>query len=388
MKKITIILLVLATQLQAQQAQNLLTPTDILVYEDFLISDGLHPHNITPYYDSTYIHRITTANKTSVAKEIISSIFNNEYPLLSIGNDDEFFPYSATENRQTLGLTALAREIGRFPENYKIENEKKAHTLIKDSLTEQFAGFLFFDQWEFDPEKFTFKKEVLGFDFIRSYTFYSEKVNANAFRIFYPDEVFQDGMKNFNKTFHAEYEFILSYAPCMYPDDASNYEIISLEPMDLPLDKSLLDHLRSKYTNIRTTLAPMLAGYNKRLLVKTILDKVKSGNVPAYDYRTNSKLSNDDVFIRLNKVDTVRTGSYGQEKDTLFVEPYPLEQFYSIIFIEDWYLNPKTGQIRKKVNELGLVRGYMDEEKYLETGNREDLEWKKEIVFKVMLNEE
>ncbi|MFP4024561.1 MAG: hypothetical protein ACLFVR_08540 [Thiohalospira sp.] len=387
MKKITIILLALATQLQAQQSQNLLTPTDILVYEDFLISGSSGHHKIQPYYDSLFIHKITLDNNSSVVKSLINGIFDNGYQLFCVENKDNFFPYSAVENSKQLTTTDLANTIGDFPKNHQFENSNKAMRLIKDSLSEQFAGFLFFDQWEFNPEKFTFRKEVLGFDFIRSYTFYSEKVNASAFRIFYPDEVFQDDMKNFNKTFHAEYEFILSYAPCMYPDDANNYEITSLEPMDLPLDKSLLDHLRSKYTNIRTTLAPMLAGYNKRLLVKTILDKVKNGNVPAYDYRTNSKLSNDDIFIRLNKVDTVQIGNYGQEKDTLFVEPYALEQFYSIIFIEDWYLNPKTGQIRKKVNELGLIRGYMDDEKYFETGSREDLEWKKEIVFKVMLNE-
>lgn len=161
----------------------------------------------------------------------------------------------------------------------------KTLTLIKDSLTEQFEGFLFFDQWEFNPGKFIFDKKVLGFDFIRIRILYSDKVNSIAFRIFLSDE-----------------------------------------------------------------------------------------------------LSRDDLLIRLNRVNTVNNWMH-ETGDRVLIEPYPIEQFYSILFIEDWYLNPKSGHIRKKVNELALIRGYMDAEKYHETGDRKDLEWKKDILFKVMLNE-
>ncbi|MFW5879454.1 MAG: hypothetical protein ACOCUV_01385, partial [bacterium] len=152
MKIITIILIALATQLQAQQAQNLLTPTDILVYEDFLISGSSGHHKIQPYYDSLFIHKITVNNDSFVVKSLINGIFDNGYQLSCVENKDNFFPYSALENSKQLTTNDLANTIGDFPKNHQFENSNKAIRLIKDSLSEQFAGFLFFDQWEFDPE--------------------------------------------------------------------------------------------------------------------------------------------------------------------------------------------------------------------------------------------
>jgi hypothetical protein len=131
--------------------------------------------------------------------------------------------------------------------------------------------------------------------------------------------------------------------------------------------------------------APLLSGLNKRNLIEAILNAVQEGELPAYDYQTDEKLSSQEIEARCTIRDTmemVDPGSAERQK-MIIEEPHPLVDFNSLIFNEEWYIDKENGKLEKEVKEIALVKTFS---KF----NREmnEYELNKEIVFKIRMDED
>ena len=97
-------------------------------------------------------------------------------------------------------------------------------------------------------------------------------------------------------------------------------------------------------------------------LTKLLIDKAVSGNTKVYNpMNVDEELSVEQIKKRLGeRIDTVIT----EEPETsemiqrIIKSNINLEEIKSIVFIEDWYYNPKTYAIKKVVKGIAPVRHY------------------------------
>lgn len=355
MKKLTFLLLFLAVKIGYSQT-GVFVPEKLMVQDVVYLKDSAYASNDFIKYPLVQVYE--SKSKKEILYYLVNNAVNGTHAPLK-PSIDEFFPYSVYDNKEEIELNRNGEEI-----NYH----------------NQAIGVSFIEYWSFDAEEFTFEKEVLGYEVITKtageYSMYDV-----PFRVLYPRKEFEFG-NNYVHSCHVEYEFLLAPVPFYNrePDDNDVFHEGTSGYFSLPV----YNYHGNNYRH-----APLLVGYNKKKLVKVIKDKVLNQTVPAYDYYTGKMLNIKElekVFFTTNTLFTTdANGEYVEEATT---NEHELNAFNSVIFIEDWYIHPRSGHLKKKVNGLALVRGYLDyTEKYMETGNREDLKWKKEIVFRINMNE-
>ena len=324
------------------------TPKGLMVADVIYLKDsayGTHPeirYPIVKKYENKLI-------KHDVLYHLIEKALDGQLETLDASIDADH-PYSAFEQQLPVELPE--------EQNYYLEHA---------------VGVSYIENWEADISKGIFTKEVLGYEIITRYEKYGSTMYNTDFRVIYPENL-KEGQKV--HCANVTYEFPL--VPFEHYYGLLNYSENSMAEQthnwyDLPIKNYYGNNYRH---------APLFGGINKRKLVKGILQAVENGKLEAFDFYSNKELSEKEIYLRCNAVDTLfMQNSEGFMMDTVLVRPYPLEEYTSIIFNEDWFLNPKTGFVSKDVKELAIVRTYLTVD-YID---KPDL--LKEIVFKIKLNQ-
>jgi hypothetical protein len=116
--------------------------------------------------------------------------------------------------------------------------------------------------------------------------------------------------------------------------------------------------------NLDDTLNPeFTVNLNTVKLTSLIINKVLNGKAKGYNpLDTNYVFTKEQILSRMGAandtlyVDDLNTGE--QVQKVISVGPM-YEQITSLIFVEDWYIDPKTYAIKKVIKGIGPVRHYM-----------------------------
>lgn len=220
--------------------------------------------------------------------------------------------------------------------------------------TAELKALLFFDEWYFDEQNFKFSKEVMAYCPIRKYIVEDfELENEWRFRLigyFVTPELKKRQLKKIKKHMklfaHVKYEF-----------SVENKLLFGYQDDDIAL-----------YTEDWNS--PNWNSYARQKFRNLLINRVLSQKSKAYDYYTGNLLSLEHLKANLGheKFEVVTIDpETGDEKIIEYETEIVNEFIKSVIFIEDWYIDPQTMLIDKRVMGIAPVR-FTEE---IETGNIE-----------------
>lgn len=240
-----------------------------------------------------------------------------------------------------------------FPNNFNFSSE--IITVNKDSLAEKIKSMVFIEEWKFDTSAFSFSKEVKGIIPIRHDR---QEMNPEAQKLeltalFRQPDKFskKEKRKIGNRLIHVKeiaYEFVLTEPHLLYLKDAEE-----------PVLKEL-GHAAFKYYNINWNR------HASNTIVSSIIDKSFQKDQPVFDIEGSSAYNFDSLpFIidpYLDKLLEEIMDDYDTNIKTETMIPSVSElkhdlkrNVYSIIFFEDWYIDPETLYMKKVVNGIAPV---------------------------------
>jgi hypothetical protein len=139
------------------------------------------------------------------------------------------------------------------------------------------------------------------------------------------------------------------------------YANISFYGMDKELTyyNETEEHAREAGNSLVKENSPFLNDYGINRFVGLIINKVLKGNLPAYDFETQQKLSPEQVKQNLGyQTDTILTenAESGTMEEKVLAREINLKDIQSLIFHEEWYIDPMTLRMQKKVIGISPVR--------------------------------
>ena len=234
---------------------------------------------------------------------------------------------------------------------------------------EEVKSFVFLDSWAFDVENFTFKKNVISYYPIRWYykpddISYENVLLKKLCRLDFETMTKKEIQKSDKRLIH--------YATVKYEQLTDNQEEYFNDE---------LKYVRNEFA-IENNDAPFFTSYSKQMLSESIINKVITGKTQAYDFNTQKPITAGDVKMRMgmNSKTMLILDSNSNLKEVTIEGSVDFNEIRSYIFTEDWYLDPITLRIVKKVRAIAPVRYYYKEE---------DVEQKnvlRIIIFDVKLN--
>ena len=114
-----------------------------------------------------------------------------------------------------------------------------------------------------------------------------------------------------------------------------------------------------------------LEGPKREKLIQSIMDAARGGKFKVYDVMTNKPMTTEEalaVGTRSNMLTLQRPYEPYENYDTIITRELQLSDISRMRFLEEWYMNEKSGLITKKViaicpvvesyTEAGELRGY------------------------------
>ena len=236
-----------------------------------------------------------------------------------------------------------------FPNNYLETSEPAA--LKTDNLSRQIKSIVFIEEWTFDTVKFNFSKEVKGFIPIRHTRQELEpdvqKLELTAlFRL--PEGFSRREKRIINRR--------------MVPVKEIAYEFVLTEPHLLfikGVDESViqeLGHAAYKYYNINWYR------HASNAMVTGIIDKSFREDQSVYHVNGQTEYNFDSLpFIIDPYLDEMMENIMDDYKISRMMPSmsemkYDLKKnVYSVIFFEDWFIDPETLYMEKRVNAIAPV---------------------------------
>jgi hypothetical protein len=166
-----------------------------------------------------------------------------------------------------------------------------------------------------------------------------------------------------------EYEYIFNQ-----PQSFMDQDFFGMMKNELNGNELLFDLAYGSYNS------PYFNNINQRNFIETMLNQVFEGKANSYDYQTNQLLTFEEAKKRVYINQTIMViNEFGEAVETTY-EQNISEEICSVIFIEDWYIDPQTMQMEKKVTGIAPVIYSFD----TESGEFDLI--KREILFKVELS--
>ncbi|MFH0894377.1 MAG: hypothetical protein V2A54_08065 [Bacteroidota bacterium] len=376
MKKITAsIALVLLATASFPQTKNILMPSDLIMNYSVPVSSDIKETIYIPFgteiTPKKYLYcDVKMSSAISFGKYIIDGIKKNKVSLLYW---DKGLPgYEAPGKK--LSLDEAKREMGEYVDSVSTINEKDEQVIIivnNEAKEENFISCKYTEYWSFDAEKYSMKKEVVQ---------YSPYVKVNFIDPFNGDVSFK-GLKNIGiilsknnasattKLLSIRYEFPLGN------NDVLAMKILKPDMMEVP----------DYYSFTEKEDCPFWNSYNRQKFLDALIDPVLSGKVKVTDFNSGAQLDLNTVRKNLGEsADTITmVNPLYVERDTTMIikRPATTERIWSIIFVEEWFVNPLTLDIRKHVVGIAPVMWYQTT---FDMGKT--FIWMKKISFLIMLN--
>lgn len=236
--------------------------------------------------------------------------------------------YKKTEQKQKAYLS----NNGDFEftnEEIEVFNEELHEYVIeyfngyKHNLIEQFVGINFYETWNYNNKKGIFNKNI-------EYT--------TPFIAFQREEYGID-----------EYLWKLIEVSFI-ANNAQNPEVLA---KNIIYDVKIIPELDPDYIAIEGGLY-YLESTDRNNIILGLLNNLKTGIVKAY-------LLNEDgspnLKKRLKYKDAINNISFSLMENNDTIKHNKIENIYRFRFYEDWYFNPATFTLNKKVNGLSLIVG-------------------------------
>ena len=248
----------------------------------------------------------------------------------------------------------------------------------------QIQSILFVENWYFDEEKFQLNKEVKGILPVRHFSrfdMYGEPIDGTKMMmpvayIPYPEKLSKGQKKKMDKRLvpvkKISYEFMLSELHFLGWYDSD----ISMSMDGIPL---------VKYNN------PQWSNFQAEQFRRVLMDEALSGGNNVVSDETGEIL-NEEKIARLFNYAKNENGSYSEITDYDAAVNWEFEfselpfifdfydQIFSVIFTEEWSIDPETLYIKKKVISITPVF-WVNEWNF-----DEEYTWKKKLFFRLDLN--
>ncbi|MCF6366168.1 MAG: ankyrin repeat domain-containing protein [Bacteroidales bacterium] len=327
---------------------NDIIPLDSTYYKSYIYDNDLH-NNLHFYcedfgnvnFNNLYFNKITKGEikaysnyKPYLTKFEKNNIYN---PALSEKEINEKFG---------AGLITLYMVDVETGEEYPIEVTAEANL-------NEIDGIEFYDDWFYNDKDFIFNKNVFSYSPIRHYLpedYFDEAESRYKKIAFINFEKYNNKKSKKSIKKQAELFKKVKYEFFLYNEDAY------LNKNNINPD---INFQLSKYEKEE---APFWSSFSKQKIVKSVLNKVLSGKIDAYDFYTGQKLKITDIYERFGANEEIEVWDYDYNTGDEIVIKYKKEiypdEIKSVIFIEDWYLDKKTLQIVKNVIGIAPVRRY------------------------------
>ena len=297
--------------------ENVIKKTLFVVYfdekpENYLLTKNIESIN---FLNESQNFRNDTTERYFESKNITDFNFQNEF-FNKFSSLDIYGDYYNSETNKSYS---------------KLHSKLKKDSIINELPTKDIVGIHCSEKWMFNPETYEFTKEIFQYSpFIKFYREYDyDKEDPRFTKIEYilnkPETI------NENKLIHfktVKYEHIY--------DDYDNY----LE----------YNHSFEEYNPL------FFDSYNTTTFKQRILDDALSGKITVYDFETDTKL--DSAKLSQNLIiytEFIETWEGNIEEILTTLSSYDIK---SIIFIEDWFIDPTTFQIKKEVVGIAPVFYY------------------------------
>lgn len=329
-------------------------------YDTITVSNGLEK-----LYSTVTFHKQLSIPKIIVDAAIAGTI--PVYDSYSLGTPKEYdFMYflnnftHPTKPSTSLSKIDMFDKLGGNIDSLWVQDKETENYTAKAIITEynldQIKELLTIETWAYDSAKFTFTKHIEWYNFIRHYTRYDENELRKRMTFWIENNQAKKQSKLITIA-TIEYEFVL------FPEGFY---------VDIPLGEEIY-----VYNNTN----PGINTYFRYILYSSIINKVLTNKIQAYDFTTNTKLTHAEFKERCGYEESIvyyeHPETHTIESHTIVKQGTPDDLFKSIIFTEELYFDPKTYSFYKKVIAISPVSWNF---------NWDTNRVKKEVAFKVYLN--
>lgn len=243
-------------------------------------------------------------------------------------------------------------------------------TIKGEIYLDEIKGIHFYEEWFYDSTKVQLDKKVIAYNPVRfygkpgsyehseGYSLYKKKVCELNFEALSKKEI-----KKSNKR-------LKKYATVRYEQLIYNFNEYNKKG-----NNCYLMHEHNE--------APFFNSYVRNIMITSIFNKVLSKQKQASDFYTGEVLNPKEIWERMGAKDEVVLVENIEDPDGSLIEKIikgeiHLYEIKSYIFTEDWYLDPVTLRIVKKVKGIAPVRYYW-------TGYDDKSKLVKKIIFEIKL---
>ncbi len=341
------------------KGNNLLMPENLLVDYVVPLKPCLQPF-IGDCPDSLKVFTVENTSENDLFKNILNSISIYK---INLYNPNYDYPiYYIYTKRQLLNINLVKERLG-----YKISQglltdslgNEKVVSIVQNIDTTELFGMNFFEEWLLTEKPFKMTKKVIGFTPIRKY---------------YRDDDFSLKRPMFNKTFLfidtiVKKKEIIKSDKRMIHTNTITYEYFLNNHFSLSENTN---NQVTTYNSFRklanendydliSLYTPYLNDFGITRFLELIVDKVLKQKYPAYNQ--NQKIMNieqirDNLGIHKDTVQVEvieNTGESRTEKQVVETTFNP-RSIKSILFHEEWYLDPVTLRMRKIIKGVSLIR--------------------------------
>ncbi len=274
--------------------------------------------------------------------------------------DDDFADYKK-ENYKLVNTNFVLEKMGIKNDTIMFENDDGV--LVEQAIrtesygTDSISTIFSHEVWKFDALNFTFQKNI--YSYAPAIKFYRELDDDKA-RYKLLAYVLNNEQSNFSKKTPKKMKLFkkVSYE--------HGFDLETMKRTDIPESE--------------TTKPLFWNSYHSKTFKETIFDKIVNKKVDVYSFDKMQKLSSREVdsLLVYGKIEDIDFET-GEAID--IVDNITLSDFKTIIFQENWYVNPKTMQIHKQVVGVAPVFYFL----YVDQDNVEHVE--KRIPFFVHFNQ-
>lgn len=339
-------IVIFSAKIQAQK--NDLLPGELLISDHVFMNND----KIPDYYKKIRCGHVENTKTDTI--EIINVILNRFFTgKIEIKNPDfysDFEPYDL-QKYPTLTFDEAKKNMGYSIDTILIIDPSTGdyveEAIVNEINRDEIASLYFVENWVYDKDKFTFEKQVKSFIPIRHFI-RPDAINENdillkkTFIKLQPQNNSWWQQRKIEKrlihTNTIQYEFFL-HNNAFYEDD-----------------------LLYSNAELEKNASPFWSSYSRNMLVHSIVDNVLSGEITAYAFYDNSqKYTIKEVEEKMGGgVDTliIIDPETGEEKTITHQRELQTYNIQSVIFYEDWYIDPETLFIKKTVKAIAPVIWY------------------------------
>jgi len=268
--------------------------------------------------------------KTTVQEYVLKNIseekvkvYNNDLlfcdlDFLNIENEDAKFGIK--------NIDSILNDLKRKYDKYLTDKE----------LADAFKSFYFIEDWSFDTVSLVFYKDVKYWEPVFM------KENGDEM----PDTKYNLAVKIMIKNTESNTKDLVKFAEVKWEFLSNHYYSYDYGYMDTVF-----------YSNLYEEEKPFWVPYNKRKLADALCNLVLDKKLKAYDYNNPERvLGAEEIDNKLFKRDTViLENPETNETETRVITVENKDNINSYVFYEDWYINPNSLAIVKKVKAVAPV---------------------------------